>query len=166
MAQWDEATQSWSFAAGEAESQVAQALSQEPGERGVFGVHVRYLANEEACEARLSNGVRILIPTQLVEGLAGQSIKELQSVQLLPDGDTLAWEGLNLHVSLLSLMASSFGSAAWNEALEAQARRRAAAHAGRASSPKKAASAARNGRKGGRPKKTPLGPEHHLPQGP
>ena len=153
MAQWDDATQSWTFAPGELEVQVDAALAAESGDGGVEGLHIRYVADDAGYRVDLSNGVSIGFPAKLVEGLKGRSLAELRAVHVLPDGDTIEWDRLDLHLSLAGLMAGSFGSAAWNEAVAAQARKRAAAHAGQATSARKAASSAANGKKGGRPAK-------------
>lgn len=153
MAQWNETTQSWGYAPGELEAQVEVALAAETGEGGTEALHIRYVQAEAGYRINLSNGVTIGFPARIVEGLEGRGAIELRSVHILPDGDTVEWSRLDLHLSLSRLMAGSFGNLAWNQQLAAQARKEAAAHAGRAKSPRKATSSAANGKKGGRPKK-------------
>ena len=153
MAQWDEVTQTWTYAQGELETQVEEALATETGDGGIEGLHIRYVADVGGYRVDLSNGVAISFPAKLVKGLKGRSLAELRTVHVLPDGDTIEWDRLDLHLSLSGLLAGSFGSAAWNEAVAADARRCAAAHAGQATSARKAAASAANGKKGGRPSK-------------
>jgi hypothetical protein len=166
MARWNEQTQGWEYAPGELEAQVEAALAGEGGEGGVEGLHICYEPAGAAYRVDLSNGVTIGFPVALVQGLDGRTPAELHRVHFLPDGDTIEWDHLDLHLSLTGLMAGSFGNAAWNKAVALQARKNAAAHAGRATSPRKAASSAANGKKGGRPAKGDTGTRQPPPSPP
>jgi hypothetical protein len=157
MARWNEQTQGWEYAPGELEAQVEAALAGELREGEIEGLHIRYVQADGAYRVDLSNGVTIAFPARLVQGLAGRPHAELRSVHFLPDGDTIEWEELDLHLSLAGLMAGSFGNAIWNQAVALEARKKAAAHAGRATSPRKAVTSAENGKKGGRPRKGSTG---------
>ena len=154
MARWNEETQSWDFDFGEIEAQVTAALATEGGEGGVEGLHIVYDQAKNCYRVNLSNGVTIGFPLRLVEGLAKRSIRELNSVHILPDGDTIEWERLDLHLSLSGLMAGSFGNAAWNERVAIHLRQEAAKRAGQGKSERKTASSQANGIRGGRPRKS------------
>lgn len=91
----------------------------------------------------LENGCTFAFPPRLAQGLEGASDDQLAAVEILGRGYGLHWEELDVDLSLPGLMAGIFGTKAWM-----------AGHAGRATSPAKAAAARANGAKGGRPRKT------------
>jgi hypothetical protein len=91
----------------------------------------------------LENGCTFAFPPRLAQGLEAASDDQLAAVEILGQGYGLHWEELDVDLSLPGLMAGIFGTKAWM-----------AGHAGRATSPAKAAAARANGAKGGRPRKT------------
>jgi hypothetical protein len=82
----------------------------------------------------------------MAEGLENASDTELASVEILGSGYGLHWENLDVDLSVPGLLAGLFGTKAYMDRLRAS-------HAGRATSPRKAETARRNGQKGGRPRK-------------
>jgi hypothetical protein len=91
----------------------------------------------------LENGCTFAFPPHLAQGLETASDDQLAAVEILGRGYGLHWEELDVDLSLPGLMAGIFGTKAWM-----------AGHAGRATSPAKAAASRANGAKGGRPRKT------------
>jgi len=91
----------------------------------------------------LSNGCIFAFPPGLGQGLESATEDQLAQVEVLGTGSGLHWEALDVDLSLPGLLAGLFGTRAYM-----------ARHAGRTTSPAKAAAARRNGTKGGRPRKS------------
>jgi hypothetical protein len=91
----------------------------------------------------LENGCTFAFPPHLAQGLESATDDQLAAVEILGRGYGLHWEELDVDLSLPGLMAGIFGTKAWM-----------AGHAGRATSPAKAAASRANGAKGGRPRKS------------
>jgi len=108
-------------------------------------VSARYDAKAARVIVKLSNGVVIAFPPSIAQGLRGAGVKELATVEITADGFGLHWEALDADLSVPGLAAGVFGSRSWMRAW--------AASAGAARTPRKAAAARENGRKGGRPRK-------------
>jgi|SRR5882672_1508348 len=92
----------------------------------------------------LTNGVILMFPTKLLQGLKGATAAQLTKVQLTPLGTGLRWELLDADLSVAGLAAGIFGSKSWMSEL--------ARHAGSRTSERKAASSRENGKRGGRPR--------------
>ncbi len=103
----------------------------------------RYDAASGRVIVELTNGCTFAFPARLAQGLEGATDEQLAAVEVLGAGYGLHWEELDTDLSIPGLLAGLFGTAAWT-----------ARHAGRATSPSKAAAARVNGRKGGRPRKS------------
>jgi len=88
----------------------------------------------------LANGCTFSFPPALAQGLESATADQLAEVELLGGGYGLHWEALDADLSIPGLLAGLFGTRAFM-----------ARHAGRATSPAKAAAARANGAKGGRP---------------
>jgi hypothetical protein len=95
----------------------------------------------------LENGCMFAFPGRMAEGLEHASDADLASVEILGSGYGLHWETLDVDLSIPGLLAGLFGTKAYMDRLRAS-------HAGRATSPLKSETARRNGRKGGRPRKS------------
>jgi hypothetical protein len=95
----------------------------------------------------LTNGCSFAFPARKAQGLEYASDEELAEVEILGLGVGLHWERLDVDLSVPGLLAGLFGTKAYMD-------RQRAARAGAATSAAKAAAARRNGRKGGRPRKT------------
>ena len=94
----------------------------------------------------LDNGCAFAFPARLAKGLEHATDAELAGVETLESGYELHWKALRADLSVPGLLAGLFGIKAFVD-------RQRAAHAGRATSPAKAASSRLNGAKGGRPRK-------------
>jgi len=112
-------------------------------------VAAAYVARGRRLRVELKSGVVVLLPIDRLQGLADAAPADLRQVRVEGLGTGLYWPSLDIDFHVPNLVAGIFGSKAWMSAL--------AQHAGRVTSPAKAAAARRNGRKGGRPRKTARG---------
>ena len=94
----------------------------------------------------LVTGCTYKFPAQLVQGLSGAAHEELALVEVQGRGFNLHWPKLDVELYVPALVSGVFGTRDWM--VKALAR-----HAGRSTSPAKAAAARANGAKGGRPRK-------------
>jgi hypothetical protein len=92
---------------------------------------------------QLTNGCTFTFPPRLAQGLESATAEQLAAVEVLGAGYGLHWEALDVDLSIPGLLAGLFGTKSYM-----------ARHAGRATSPAKAAAARANGTKGGRPRKS------------
>lgn len=112
--------------------------------RGPVARHAHYSADQQRLVIELSNGVILMLPPELLQGLKGASAAQLAKVELTPFGTGLHWEELDADLGVAELAAGIFGSKAWMSEL--------ARHAGSRTSARKAASSRENGKLGGRPR--------------
>jgi hypothetical protein len=94
----------------------------------------------------LSNGCLFGFPPGSVDAIADFTPEQLALVTVMPGGSLLEWDAEDVHLSVPGLLMSSIGRA---EKFSEFARL-----AGSTRSKAKAAAARRNGKKGGRPRKT------------
>jgi hypothetical protein len=94
----------------------------------------------------LKSGAAFAIPVGHLDELDGADAATLAEVEPISGGEGLAWEALDVHISVPGILASMLGP----ELVRAFARR-----GGSATSERKAAAARENGRKGGRPRTRP-----------
>jgi hypothetical protein len=127
----------------------ARAAGREWQKRGDLAVAAAYVARGRRLRVELKSGVVVLLPIDRLQGLADAAPADLRQVRVEGLGTGLYWPSLDIDFHVPNLVAGIFGSKAWMSAL--------AQHAGRVTSPAKAAAARRNGRKGGRPRKTARG---------
>ncbi|TPG38697.1 DUF2442 domain-containing protein [Roseomonas nepalensis] len=106
-------------------------------------VTARYDQQLRRVVVELSNGCIFAFPPGLGQGLESATEDQLAQVEVLGTGSGLHWEVLDVDLSLPGLLAGLFGTRAYM-----------ARHAGRTTSPTKAAAARTNGSKGGRPRKS------------
>jgi Protein of unknown function (DUF2442) len=92
----------------------------------------------------LTNGVILILPSRLLQGLDRATTAQLAKVQITPLGTGLHWEALDADIGVAELAAGIFGSKTWMSELARQA--------GARTSPRKAASSRENGKRGGRPR--------------
>lgn len=106
--------------------------------------HAEYDAERGAVLVRLTSGAWFGFSPSAVPELAGASAQDLAAVQVEDWGEALHWDALDADVSVPGIIFESLEAPAWW----------ARWIAGR-STDKKAAAARENGKKGGRPRKTP-----------
>jgi len=107
---------------------------------------VRYDRRRGRVIVELTNGCTFTFPPRLAQGLESATADQLAAVEVLGAGYGLHWEALDVDLSIPGLLAGLFGTKAYM-----------ARHAGRVTSPAKAAAARANGAKGGRPRKSAHG---------
>jgi len=137
MADWidDELTHSYTSATKAGE---ARLTTQPRAAKAYFDVRKARLVIE------LTNGVILMLPPKLLQGLKRATPAQLAKVQLTPLGTGLHWESLDADLSVAGLAAGIFGSKTWMSEL--------ARHAGSRTSARKASSSRENGKRGGRPR--------------
>jgi len=107
-------------------------------------VEAHYDARKARLVVELNNGVILMLPPRLLQGLQDATPTQISKVELTPLGTGLHWEELDADLSVAALASGAFGSKAWMSEL--------ARYAGSRTSTRKAASSRQNGRKGGRPR--------------
>lgn len=107
-------------------------------------VGARYDARKQRLVVELANGVVLMLPPRLLQGLQDATPGQLARVRLSPQGGGLRWDELDVDLGVAGLAAGVFGSRIWMSELARQA--------GSRTSPRKAAAARENGRRGGRPR--------------
>jgi hypothetical protein len=106
-----------------------------------------YDARKQRLVIELTNGVILMLPPKLLQGLKDATPAELAKVELTSLGTGLHWEALDVDLSVAGLATGIFGSKTWMSEL--------ARHAGSKTSTRKAATSRENGKRGGRPRALP-----------
>jgi hypothetical protein len=128
-------------------AQIPAARAREAKARraGMRAKAARYDASSGRFVLELTNGCAFMFPAPMVAGLRRATAEQLAAVEVLPGGSGLAWDTIDVDVSVPGLLMSSFG--------RTQAATELARIAGSATSDAKARSSRANGAKGGRPRK-------------
>ena len=103
-----------------------------------------YDAPKSRLVVEVTNGVNLMLPPKLLQGLKGATAAQLSEVELMPWGTGLHWEALDADFGVAELAAGIFGSKNWMSEL--------ARFAGSKTSARKASSSRDNGKRGGRPR--------------
>jgi hypothetical protein len=103
-----------------------------------------YDARKARLVVELTNGVILMLPPKLLQGLKGATTAQLSDVELSPMGTGLHWEALDADFGVAELAAGIFGSKTWMSEL--------ARFAGSNTSARKACSSREKGKRGGRPR--------------
>ncbi len=105
---------------------------------------VRYLTKADAFALTMRSGAEVVVPRAFIDELRDASKVKLADVALMPGGDAIAVDALDVHISIAGLLRDVFGLNAGQRT------------GGRARTPAKIAAVRANGAKGGRPRKTAL----------
>jgi len=111
---------------------------------GSRAIGARYDARKARLVVELANGVILMLPPTLLQGLKSATAAQLARVELTPLGTGLHWEELDADLGVAELASGIFGSRGWMSELARQA--------GSRTSARKAASSRQNGKRGGRPR--------------
>lgn len=106
---------------------------------------VRYRTALQKIEITLNNGVVLLIPASLLQGLDKATPSQLRRCEILARGTWLRWDDVDADFGVEGIAGGIFGTKAWMSAI--------GRNAGRVKSERKAAASRLNGKKGGRPRK-------------
>lgn len=123
----------------EAQKRGAEIMHREPQ-----ASNVSYDHKSNRLVIELKNGVILMLPCVLLQGLAEATPEDIAQVQLGPRGASLHWGNIGIDFSLAGLIAGLFGTHAWMAEI--------GRNGGSAKSPAKIAAARSNGKKGGRPR--------------
>lgn len=107
-------------------------------------IKAKYDARKARLVVELTNGVILMLPPRLLQGLQGATSAQIAKVKLTPLGTGLHWEELDADLSVAGLASGAFGSKVWMSEL--------ARFAGSRTSARKRVSSRENGKKGGRPR--------------
>lgn len=124
--------------------EAAEKRARRAAPAGPRATAVRYDRAGERVVVEFGNGCQVAFPVALMPGTEGAGPDELAAVELHADGEAIAWEALDAGVDVRGLLLQAFEVRTW-----------AAAYLGSSRSPAKAEAARRNGRRGGRPRRTP-----------
>jgi protein involved in temperature-dependent protein secretion len=111
-----------------------------------YAVTADYDARQGRLVIGLNNGVMVMVPVSLLEGLSSAPPDDLADIEISPSGLGLHWPRLDADFYVPALLQGVFGTKRWMAA-------QLGASGGKATSPAKANAARENGRKGGRPRK-------------
>jgi hypothetical protein len=125
---------------------VAKDVEDRDRKEGRRAASARYDHRTGLVILELSTGYVFGFPAASIPQLAGASSEQLATVEASPGGSGLHWESLDVDLSVPGLLMSTIGRS-WKVSELARV-------AGQTKSPAKAAAARKNGRKGGRPRKT------------
>lgn len=111
-------------------------------------VEASYRSKSDCISIVLSTGVGLTIPRRLLQGLEDADPREVAKLELDDFGSALHWESLDVDHYIPGLLSGIFGTREWMSEIGKQG--------GASRSSAKKAASRRNGRKGGRPRKTGL----------
>lgn len=111
-----------------------------------FAVNAWYEAADQLIFIEMNNGVLMGFPPELLQGLEEATDEQLSEVELTSTGYGLHWETLDVDLGVPQLISGLFGTQKWMQELGRRG--------GASKSKAKAASSRRNGKLGGRPKKS------------
>jgi hypothetical protein len=118
----------------------ARGIDQQP-----VAESVRYIPAHDIYVVGLSNGERLVLQREKLQGLQQAAKAQLRNVEIEMLGTALSWPDLDVDLHVPALMKGVFGTKKWMSELGRAG--------GRVKSEAKAQAARENGAKGGRPKK-------------
>jgi hypothetical protein len=116
-------------------------------------VDARYDHRHGRLVVELNNGVVLMIPAKLLQGLSGAGTAQLADIEILASGYALRWPALDADFTVPGLAQGIFGTKRWMEELKAQHFAEAGRKGGSKSTPAKTQAARVNGKLGGRPRR-------------
>jgi hypothetical protein len=139
-------TRSWIRAELKKNYDKANRAARETARTEPRAVEAKYLPGSRHLRVRLTNGASLSLPTSIISELRNATPSQLASLEILPGGDGLHWDALDVTISVPGLVASLFGRSVWMSELGRRG--------GARSTLAKAEAARRNGLRGGRPRLT------------
>lgn len=127
--------------------QNAKRRAKERAARVPHAVAVRFEPRQRLLMIELASRATLCIHDADLQGIAGADVRDLQNVELLGDGYAIHFPSLDQDFYLPALLEGFLGTKQWMAELGRKG--------GQAKSTAKKAAAQANGRKGGRPRKTP-----------
>lgn len=117
----------WEMSEKEFEQQFAEATERGKAEMasGVYAAAARYDKVKRRLVVDLANGMTLLIPTHLLQGLQAATAKDLAQVEILGTGSGLYWPKLDVDIALAGLLANIFKSNEQKTAPDSKAKRAA-----------------------------------------
>jgi len=132
-------------------AEYAQAV--EAGRSEPRAQSVRFNRSTKRLQIELQDGIAVMIPAALIQGLDGASAKEIEAVELLADGYALYWPSLDADATVPGLVAGVFGTRQWMRQIASGFLAEAGRKGGSARSQAKRVTSRTNGQLGGRPRK-------------
>jgi len=128
----------------EIDAAIARAKAYEPYRPRAIAA--RYRAKDDTIAVKLASGVELTIPRRLLQGLQDADPRDVARVEIDDEGSALRWEALDLDHSVPGLIDGILGTRKWMAAI--------GAIGGATRSTAKRVAAQRNGRRGGRPRRS------------
>jgi hypothetical protein len=105
----------WEMSDEEFEQQYAEATR--PGkaelQNGAYAVAARYDKPSQRIVIDLANGITLLVPAHLIQGLQEATAKELAEIEILGAGSGLYWPKLEIDIGVDGLLSGVFGTRDW-----------------------------------------------------
>ena len=112
----------WEMSDTEFERQFAEATRRGAMEatNGAYAIAARYDKVRRQIIVELANGMSLLIPAHLIQGLQEATTKELADIEILGAGSGLYWPQLTVDIGVEGLLNGRFGTKSWMAALKAR----------------------------------------------
>ena len=133
------------------EAEYARAVAAGQSEPRAKSVH--FDSNSQRLQIELQDGIALMIPVALIQGLGSASPQEIEAVKLLADGYALHWPSLDVDFTVSGLVSGVFGTSQWMRQIAANFLSAAGRKGGSTSTHAKRTSSRANGKLGGRPRK-------------
>ena len=108
MAEWR-----WTEAELEAEIDAAMRSGAVVAAVSPRATTARYEPATARLVVELTNGAAFMVPVTVLEGLADAPAERLAEVEVVPGGESLRWDALDVDLGVPGLLVSVFGSPRW-----------------------------------------------------